>query len=345
MPDFLPNGSPLPDLPAMTQDEVLALFERLLPASYLEPLKVPGPGYEYLQAVAAMVARVSQAIAHVGSGGYILSATGGSYATATVALSRTSTEYGALSVLAGTLVGTPDGYLYATQADVPFGASDVGPYSVLVKAVTRGWMWNNEGPVIAASGDVIPGPIRRMVKPLVSGPNYFDPTLVVAQVTAATGGSAPMLDGLGLDRGMARQIGETDADYRRRLVLLPDTVTPAAMQRILKQLIGAFVDAAGKTYHFREDWDLRLMTAYDFPINETFTQAAPNFVVPAFSGNVFVYDSGASDPLANRYPPRRGAFVVALPAILGLEAVYAGLADLLAQAAPAGISIGYILTE
>jgi len=329
----------------MTQDEVLALFDRLLPSAYLEPLKVPGPGYEYLQAVAAMVARVSQAISHVGSGGYILSATGGSYATATVALSRTATTYGALTVQTGTLVGTPDGYLYATQADVPFGASDVGPHEVQVKAVTRGWLWNNDGPVTAASGAVISGPIRRMVKPLVSGPNYFDPTLVVTQVTAATGGSAPMLDGLGLDRGIPRQVGESDADYRRRLVLLPDTVTPAAMQRILKQLIGALVEAAGKTYQFREDWDLRLMTAYDFPINQTFTQAAPNVVVPAFSGNVFVYNYDPADPLSNRYPPRRGAFLVALPEIAGLEAVYAGLADLLAQAAPAGISIGYILTE
>lgn len=194
-----------PPLPAMSQDDLLALFDRLLPNHYLAPLKSPGPGYEYLQAVAKMNARVSEAVAHMATGCYIGSATGGTYATATVEFYRDSFLYGAVTLLKGTVVGTEDGYLYQTMAEVSFGATDLGPHAVQVQALTRGWNWNKPGPVVTASGATVVGSITQLVGPVVSPvAANFDPTLQVRQTTEATGGSSPMLDGLGLDRGILR---------------------------------------------------------------------------------------------------------------------------------------------
>lgn len=343
-------SSPLPALSSYSYEEMLALFDRLLPNHYLAPIKDPGPGYEFLRAVAMMTARVSQAIAHVGTGQYIRSATGGSYSTGTVELYRDSTLGSAITVEAGTIVGTADGYLYATTAPVSFiSGTDVGPYSVGVQALVRGWLYDQPGPFTTAGGELIPGPVSVAVTPLVAAPVYFDPSLKVRQVTAMTGGSAPMLDGLGYDRGMPRTVGESDAAYRSRMMTLPDTVTPAAMQRIIDESIGSLVHAAGEEYIYREIWDLRLMTAWDFPINLTLTQAALNVVVPPFNANIFVWDldqPNVPDQLANRWYGNvsdRGAFYVGLPNIPALFPQYAGMAQNLESSRPAGVSIGFIL--
>lgn len=344
------TSSPLPDLSSFSQQEMLALFDRILPNHYLAPLKDPGPGYEYLQAVAQMTARVSQAIAHVGTGQYIRSATGGSYSTGTVEFYRTSTLGSAITVEAGTIVGTADGYLYATTAPVNFiSGSDVGPYQVGVQALVRGWLYDQPGPFVSAHGDVVAGPVSLIVTPLVAAPVYFDFSLQVRQVSAITGGAAPMLDGLGWDRGMPRTQNETDAAYRNRMMTLPDTVTPAAMQRIITESVGAQIRNAGQTYIYREIWDLRLMTAWDFPTNMTLTKAALNVAVPPFSGNIFIWDfdqPDVPDQLANRWygdVSTRGAFYVGLPNIPSLFPDYAGMAQNLESSRPAGITVNYIL--
>lgn len=343
-------SSPLPDLPSFSQAEMLALFDRILPQHYLAPIKDPGPGYEFLQAVAMMTARVSQAIAHVGTGQYIRSATGGSYSTGTVELYRDSTLGFAITVQAGTIVGTADGYLYATTAPVSFtSGTDVGPYSVGVQALVRGWLYDQPGPFTSAGGELVPGPVSLVVTPLVASPVYFDASLKVRQATPMTGGSAPMLDGLGYDRGLPRTVGETDAAYRSRMMTLPDTVTPAAMRRIIDESIGSLVHALGQEYIYREIWDLRLMTAWDFPINQNLTQAALNVVVPAFSGNIFVWDldtPNVPDQLANRWygdVSDRGAFYVGLPNLPLLFPTYAGMAQNLESSLPAGVTVNYIL--
>lgn len=349
---YLPASSPLPPLPSYTQADILALFERLLPASYLAPIKSPGPGYEYLQAVGQMAARASEAIGHVGTGQYIRSATGGTFSVGTVELYRTSTLGSAITVEAGTIVGTADGYLYATQDAVIFGAGDVGPHPVSVKAMVRGWLYDQPAPFTSAGGELIPGPVAVMVLPKVAAPVYFDPYLAVRQVTAMSGGAAPMLDGLGYDRGLSRMVDESDASYRARMLTLPDTVTPAAMQRVIKATIGDVVSAAGANYIYREIWDLRLMTAWDFPANQTLTLAALNVEVSPFNGNIFVWDldqPNVPDQLANRWygdVSDRGAFYIGLPNIPSLApdyALYAGLAQNIEQSRPAGISVGYIM--
>lgn len=178
VPRFFPEGF-------FAQEDFLRLFDRLLPDYYLAPLKSPGPGYEYLQAVAKTMSRASEAASHMASGSYVGSATGGRRAYATVQISRMGSAFGAVTLLPGTLVGTSDGYLYQTLTSVSFGASEIGSKLVEVESTARGWDWNKPGPVLAASGEMLSGSINRLVSAVVPVGGSVDPTLTVQQVAAA----------------------------------------------------------------------------------------------------------------------------------------------------------------
>ena len=531
MSTFLPAVPLFPNLPSYSQDDFLALFDRLLPSYYLAPLKSPGPGYEYLQAVAKVMERTSQSVAHMGDAVFIGTATGGARANATVEIYRDNSFFGAVTLLAGTLVGTADGYLYQTKEMVIFGETETGAQKVAVEAIARGYDWNKPGPVTAANGEVLPGSIDRLVSAVVPDGGTFDPTLQVRQVAPgsfkvynafvqpsvggtvevdligdgpvpmprvaqilfigssntkqdaylvesvdvtaiitcnlkliraelnsagttiavdtlmvptsdATGGISATLDGLGADRGIYRQTtnatvkftlasaptsqvillagsrvqtdsayiyilletvtipaGQTEATgqavpllnvdayaaagainilalpywgsapapaegditveqitaytresddaYRARISLLPLVVTPNNVELLLNQVIGSAVQAEGKTYSWREIWDIRFQTAYDLEPNlPSFDQAEINVPVPEYSPNIFAYDYEPEDPLSNRYlGTQKGMIVFALPEIEGQALAYAGLAELLDGATAAGIPLGYILTE
>lgn len=315
----MPAVTTLPPLPDFSQQDILDLFGRILPEHYLAPLQNPGPGYEYLQGVAEMIARVSEAIQHVGTGNYVLSATGGSYATATVEFYRATAIYGAITVLAGTRVRTSQGYVYITQADAVFGAGDLGPHAVQVRALQKSWLYNTPGPFTRPNGEVIPGAINRISSPLMQ-PAFGDPTMQVRQATAATGGVAAMLDALGQDKGIARQPGETDEQYRPRIVFLPETVTPTALEGATADFLRPLLGPAGLSYQYFETWSARYQTAYDFPANITLTDPytlSPPPLGTTFSGNVFVYDDPRPLPwVANRYLDEndyRGAIAIFVP--------------------------------
>ncbi len=450
MSTFLPAVPLFPNLPSYTQDDFLALFDRLLPQYYLEPMKQQiGPGYEYLQAVAKVMARVSESVAHMSDAVFIGTATGGARARTTVEISRNSSVFGAVTLLSGTLVGTFEGFLYQTLDSVSFGPSETGSKSVEVEAIARGWDWNKPGQTVALNGEVLPGSIIKLVSAVVPEGGTFDPTLTVKQTTDATGGISASLDGLGIDRGVYRQgtnavvrfhlpapavsrvillpgtwvetatgylyqtieavtfeagqdegtaraipvvlpdeyaaagaittlslprwgtaaqpagtiveqltpyTRESDESYRTRVSLLPLVVTPNNIDILLNQAIGAVAAGAGRTYSWREIWDIRFQSAYsatswpsntaeDFPINQTLDQAEINVPVDPYNSNIFVYDYEPDDPLSNRYlGSQAGLIVFDLPQIAGQELAYAGLAELLDNATAAGIPLGYILT-
>lgn len=354
MTTFPTSISPLPPLPELSQQDVLDLFDRLLPDHYLAPLKSPGPGYEYLQAVAEMVARVSSAVQHIGTGSYIRSATGGSYATATIEFYRPTFNAGALTINTGTVVGTAQGYRYRTTAPVVFGATDYGPHAVTVEAEVRGWEWNQPGPVTTAAGDVLPGAIDRILVPLTI-PDFADPSLLVRQVTGATGGVSPMLDGLGIDRGVVRNPGEADASYRARMSFLSDTLTPGAIDRQADALLLPVLLLLGLDYFWLESWQIGYQTAYDCPVNTAHLYPPPPTL------NVFVYVDASvvpppsADPfnpmtgLANRYMDERdyrSALIFWLPLVTNpseTERLYSGFAQVLDQVRAAGIAVEFVL--
>lgn len=59
----------------------------------------------------------------------------------------------------------------------------------------------------------------------------------VEQPNAATGGLDGWLDALGEERNLPRQFGEDDETYRRRIIALDDTISPAAILRAASRIL------------------------------------------------------------------------------------------------------------
>lgn len=351
------------------QQHFLDLFERILPQSYLDPLKNPGPGYEYLKGVAAAAARISESVAHEATGQYIWAAPTGAYATGTVNFKRPTTLYGQIVVKAYTTVATPDGYRFRTTQDVTFSPSAYAVTNVPVVALAKGYLWNVPAPFTSLGNQEVRQGISVITRPLFedgSGNPAFDPTITVEQATDTTGGVDPYLNQLGSDRGIPITNEPIDI-YRYRLASLPDVVSPCAIWRGAWNYLTNALKPYGQQNNFSiiESWEFPYQTAYDFPINETFADG-PYFQGQTWSGNVFVYDdprpiwmSNPSDyalpyQVTNRYVDGNdvtGAIIVAVPLLPSaaspdyalIASVYSGLGQLLERIKPAGITIEIIL--
>lgn len=77
---------------------------------------------------------------------------------------------------------------------------------------------------------------------------YEDLGVTVSQPDPITGGAADALGAIGVDRGIGKTPGETDAAFRARLQAMPDIVSPAAIVRILDRILGS----AGIPYELLE---------------------------------------------------------------------------------------------
>lgn len=468
----------------LTQQDFLDLFDRILPQSYVGPLKNPGPGYEVLQAYAAMMARLSLAINHLETGAFVLSSPGASFAVAPVTLQRSDNTNSILQsstgpvtlnapdsngtqilgtldgqfqpysvgnylVMSGSMhavnndtfvisslpVATPvgtvvgihnpfgvaelfeatwqekqnntvkvgtvlqtqyDGRQFQISQDVTFGMkfvqlsqnssvtfsapasstglqtvsglsgltadsvgrslvivstsalsnqgtfpilsvagpttatifnvaglaasavatvwseriiNELGPLPTTATALFAGYDFNVPGPlfdlngrpVLRDDGTQVPGDIQTIVKP-VQDPPYGDPTITVTQTGPATGGVNATLEQLGSDRGVVRHDGESVPAYRQRIMMLPDTITPAAMLRLGHSIF----DPLKQTFSLIETFDPTYQTAYDC----TNGDAVPG-------PNTFVYDDPRSKaPFRNRWldwADERGAFIFVVP--------------------------------
>jgi len=104
----------------------------------------------------------------------------------------------------------------------------------------------------------------------------FDDLFAVEQLQATSGGGIAMLDAIGDERRLYRQVDETDDAFRSRICNLPDVVSPNAIVRICQRILGPlgcpflFVETLGPgLLGFTYDTDLP-MSAYDlgtFPGN------------------------------------------------------------------------------
>ena len=303
----------------------LSLLDRRFPYEYMQPLKVGlNSGYELFRAIASVSARASRAIERLETGCIIMFSSGGARAEVEVQFSRPSATAGAVRLLAGTVVAASvTGRKFVTLADVEFGALELGPKTVTVRALSNSWQYNVAGQSITPVSNItLEGEIDQIVRMIQVNPatglrDFIDKTIVVKNIAEATGGKAAMLDGLGLDRGVVRGSTEEDETFRYRVRALPDTVSPAAIRRALNDLR----DAWGVDYQFVETFERTYQTSFDYPSSNSGvpTSLSPYPAQLTPYENVFVFDDPrpAYPPFANRWLDSvedRAAFIVVVKA-------------------------------
>lgn len=390
-----PNVPPPMPINASSISDLLAIVSRILPPSFLDPIKNVGPGYELYEAAAAAMARVSQGVAVLDRAAFIGTATSAALTTAlvqftrpgvsfvgsisttvltvtdvyvgtlavgetidgagvtggttivslgtgtgglgtynlsasmTVGSSRLSATAGAVTIAPGTVVTTSktnrDFILLHPAYLTASGAGSLISAPVLVQAVAASFEFNNcLGPLETAAGELIAGDIDT-IRTLITAPDYADPTIAVAQYATASGGAMADLDQIGNDQDMPRLPGESDAQYRARLKLLPDVVSPGAIDRYVAAFFQQFA-AAGAAYALTfviETWQLDYQTAYDVP-NASNLPAGSPFIALGLNTCFFFDDTrgptGTNIPNPSGYFGRwlsfddyRGAFIVVVP--------------------------------
>jgi len=315
-----PAGGASPKLPCpidpYSQNDLLGLFDRLLPPHYIAPLKSPGPGYELLQMTAQVGARLSEAVERFACAAFILSASGGSFATGTVQLFRQAAIPDGVTtvvVKAGTVVTSSlGGRSFITTADVTFAPSALGPFDVPVISVAMGYEYNETGTKTAADGASLPGEVDTIVT-LVEDPAYGDPTILVTQGADITGGVDASLDQQGLDRGLGRFGSESDTAYAARIRTLPDTISPDAVDRAMELLFVPY----NATFTFIETWDIGYQTCWDGP-------GGP-IAGSSYDSNLFCFDDPRpAIPFRNRWLNEtdfRGGFIVVVPNLAAIQDV------------------------
>lgn len=270
------------DAERFDQAHFLSLIDRLLPEEYLRPLKsMPDSGYEIFQALAALAARLSDAMHEVECGLVMLYAGGPTYAEVDVVFYRESAAAGAVTVKTGTLVSTSKGgRAFETIEDAVFGGGDL-QVTVAARAVAAGFEYNVPGQRVTAGGEVLPGEIDT-VDVMLQDPRYGDPTIKVKQEADASGGYPDWLALHGANRGMVQEEGESADAFRLRMRSLPDTVTPAALKRLATRILTPL----GIGWQYVETQRLDYVTCYDAP--------SPNVGTPSYQATLptsTLYDS------------------------------------------------------
>lgn len=296
----------------LATDDLLAVVGRVLPESYLQPIRDVGPGYELYQASAAVMARTSESVVAFDSDAHILSSLGGVAATVPVTFFRASIAAGAVTMLAGTIVrASRGGQTYRTLTDAAFAPTDLETTTTAI-AMGLGYEYNIQGPFVDPAGRIWPGELDTIDLPLQS-PIFGDPSVQVRNDAPAAGlGRPATLDALGGERNLRRQPAETDVHYRARIRTLPDTITPAAIKR---QVTNYFRRFPSLEWHIIETWTHEYQECYDAP-------EVPPGTFENYDNTLFVYDDPRPpSPIANRYLGEQdylGAFIVevAQPAAL-----------------------------
>lgn len=320
----------MPLIPS-TQQDFLDLLDRLLPESYLAPLKTgPGPGYELLQAMAKVCERASRAVANLDLQAFVGTAGTGSLATVRVRFARPDDTTGNITIKRGSVVTTrATGRDFILLDDALFTGTDVITPPTRAAAFAKSYEFGNcKGPIITAGGETIPGDIDT-VKLLITEPDYADARITVQQFEDATGGETDDLDQLGTDLGIPRLPAETADAYRPRLRQLADTVSPGAIKRMLTILFQQFIAAGFGTTYFLETWRADYCTAFDVPNPATIPLTSPLAALPL--NGCFFYDDtrGRGEPAVpspsgfyGRWLDEidyRGAFVVVLPNLAAIN--------------------------
>lgn len=331
IPVFPAAGGPGPDgsdAPVRSEAYYLRLFDSIMPDWYMVPLKTTAnSGYELFRAAAKVGARLSLAVQRFESLNLSMFSAGGSYATGTVEFYREDDANGAVTIGAGTIVSCgAGGRGFITTQNAEFGATDLGPVTVPVRALVKSFQYNVPGKVVTpVSGIELPGAIdtiRRMIQldPTTGERTFIEPNMLVQNINPTTGGAPSVLDQIGADRGVVRAAGESDTKYRYRVRNLPDTVSPDAFRRFLSTVF----DLYGFTYDFIETFEKDYQTCYDYPSDQVGTPTYLSAPLPADlidHKDVCVWDwpdYGDDVPMRNRWldeVEHRGTVIVGVPSL------------------------------
>lgn len=102
----------------------------------------------------------------------------------------------------------------------------------------------------------------------VEAVEWEDLGFVVTQPAATTGGEFGELDQIGSERNVFRVAGESDATYAKRIQALPDTVSPAAMERICNRILAPY----GINYRIKETRDPAGLFGFIFDLDNASDQ-------------------------------------------------------------------------
>jgi len=247
LPSFpvgVPSESSDSGLVSHDQAYFLRVADQTLEEDYVKGLQA-GEGYEILQAQAKIFARVSQAIKANAEGMLAAYARGPTLSEGTVEFYRTATGGGAFTVKSGTIVSANEGRFYRVLEDASFTDLDLGPHAVRVRAIFQDYQHHVIGQTITPSGYTINGEIDTITV-LIEDPPLQEPAIKVRQITDFSGGRSAQLDLLALQEGLSRRTRESDESLSYRIRNLPDSITPAAIERQVQTLIEPY----GLRYEF-----------------------------------------------------------------------------------------------
>lgn len=117
--------------------------------------------------------------------------------------------------------------------------------------------------------------------PLLGGPftceieEWAELGLTVTQPDPTTGGRHGWLDAIAYDRGLFRQLGESDVDFRARIAALDDVVCPGAVVRLCDRLL----TANGIPWRLIEAGDPVVLTAYRWQLGAPGTGAVQQVTI------------------------------------------------------------------
>ena len=305
---------------ALTQQDLLDLFDRFFPENYLAPMKEGlGDGYETFEAYALLWARVSTAVQNLAQANYLLAASLGAAATGSVNFSRAAGGP-TVTMATGTLLqASGSGRLFRTTAPATLTLGSTGPVSAPVVAITQGYQGNVKGQTTLPNGAVVPGEIDTIVLPFQT-PGLADPTVVVTQPQDLAGGLPAALEQLASDRGITRAPAEPQSHFRARSRALPDTISPAAFRRLLTDVTAAL----RSTFQFIETFQVNYQTCWDAPPN-------PIPAAPTYSPTLFVYDDPrVTTTFQNRWLDENdhaGGVIAVLPAYVAILETSPGYDD------------------
>jgi len=259
-------------IPYKTRDELFDFVIRALPDHVKQELA--DGGIETYKAIANVWERMSRRAFEHAESTFILKATGESRATATARIIRVDASYRVGFRAGQTIAQTRWGIRYRLVEDLDIGIGvNVTPLFP-IEAEFSGFDGNVRIQAVARWG-LPDGVDRKSEIAWLDGIADADKDTFLAAVdlgfdfrTASAvngawiegktadqpwieGGALATLDLLAQERGLPRLEGETDVALRRRIRVLPDTVTPAGIRRA----VASYLEGTGATFELLEPPD------------------------------------------------------------------------------------------